>query len=93
MKKNDYDRDVYRSFSMITQFGINMIVPILMCSAIGYYLDQKLGTGYIAIIMFFIGALAGFRNIYVFAKKIFSAEGQTRRQKERKERRDREKTD
>ena len=88
MKKDDYDRDVYRSLAMISQFGINMIVPILLCGALGLFLDRKLGTGYLAILMFFIGALAGFRNIYQFSKKIFSAKGETRRERERRQRRE-----
>ncbi len=92
MKKDDYDRDVYRSLAMISQFGINMIVPILMCSALGLFLDRKLGTGYLTILLFFVGALAGFRNIYVFSKKIFSGEGKTRRQREREKRRQEEKS-
>ena len=88
MKKNDYDRDVYRSLAMITQFGIHMIVPILMCGGLGLFLDQKLGTGYLAILLFFVGALAGFRNIYVFSKKIFSTGGKTRREIERQKRKE-----
>ena len=83
MKKDDYGRDVYRSLAMISQFGINMIVPILLCGGIGLLLDRRLGTSYLSIIFFFVGALAGFRNIYLFAKKVFSTPGQTRREKER----------
>ena len=56
---------------MITQFGINMVVPIALCSVAGYYLDRWLGTSCIVIILFFVGAVAGFRNIYIFSKRIF----------------------
>ncbi len=45
-----------------------MIVPILLCTFAGIFLDRLLGTSFIVIILFFIGALAGFRNIFVFAK-------------------------
>ena len=71
-KRNKYNRSVYRSLAVITQFGINMLVPILLCSFLGMYLDKKLGTSYIMILLFFIGALAGFRNIYIVAKRIYS---------------------
>lgn len=67
-----YDRNVYRSLTLITQFGINMLVPIFLCFFAGYYLDKKLGTSYWMILLFFVGALAGFRNIYVFSRRIFS---------------------
>ncbi len=53
---------------MVLQFGINMIVPILLCTFAGIFLDRLFSTSFIVIILFFLGALAGFRNIYVFAK-------------------------
>ncbi len=58
-----------RILTYISQFSINMLVPIFLCSGIGYYLDSKLGTSFIFIIMFFIGAAAGARNIYILARK------------------------
>lgn len=57
--------------TLITQFGINMLVPIFLLSFLGIWLDKKLETSYLMIIFFFIGALAGFRNIYVMAKHIY----------------------
>lgn len=87
MKKDDYGREVYRSLAMISQFGINMIVPILLCGGLGLFLDRRLGTSWLAILLFFVGALAGFRNIYILARKIFAQDGETRRQRERNRRR------
>ncbi len=54
---------------MVLQFGINMIVPIVLCTFAGIYLDRFFSTSFIVIILFFVGALAGFRNIYVFARR------------------------
>lgn len=54
---------------LITQFGISMMVPIFLCFFIGVYLDKWLQTSFIAILMFFVGSLAGFRNVYMFAKR------------------------
>lgn len=62
-------RDTFRMLSMISQFGINMLVPIFLCFFAGMYIDKKLGTGYWIIILFFFGAIVGFRNVYVFAKR------------------------
>lgn len=45
-----------------------MIVPILLCTFAGIFLDRFFSTSFIVVIMFFLGAAAGFRNIYVFAK-------------------------
>lgn len=66
-----YDKNVYRSLMMITQFGLNMLVPIFACAFLGMFIDKKLGTSFFTVIFFFIGALAGFRNVYIFAKRIY----------------------
>ena len=66
-----YDKNVYRSLMMITQFGLNMLVPIFACAFLGMFIDKKLGTSFVTVIFFFIGALAGFRNVYIFARRIY----------------------
>lgn len=53
--------------SLISQFGINMLVPIFLCFFLGMWIDKALGTEYWVIILFFVGAIAGFRNVYIFA--------------------------
>lgn len=72
-------KNSFRSLTTITQFGINMIVPIFMCSFLGMYLDRKFGTSFLMILLFFLGALAGFRNIYIMAMKIGAYEERERR--------------
>lgn len=66
-----YNKSVYQSFALIMQFGINMLVPIFMCTFLGIFIDKKLHTGFFVIILFFIGAIAGFRNIYIMSKSIY----------------------
>ncbi|MCI5741874.1 MAG: AtpZ/AtpI family protein [Lachnospiraceae bacterium] len=69
-----YKKSVYQSFVLITQFGINMIVPIFLCTALGVFLDKKLELSFLTIVLFFVGALAGFRNCYIMAKKIYESD-------------------
>lgn len=69
-----YKKSVYQSFVLITQFGINMIVPIFLCTALGVFLDKKLELSFFTIVLFFVGALAGFRNCYIMAKKIYESD-------------------
>lgn len=71
MKPLKYKNNVYKSLAFITQFSINMLVPIFICTYLGIFLDKKLGTSYIVIILFFMGAAAGFRNIFIMAKSIY----------------------
>ena len=56
----------------ISQFAINMLVPIFLCSAAGYFIDRRLGTSWVFIVMFFVGAVAGARNIYILAKREYT---------------------
>ncbi len=87
MKKDKpYDRTVYQSLTMILQFGINMVVPIAMMTALGIWLDRKFEKGYFTIILFVVGAIAGGQNIYRMAKSIYSVS--TRKDKTVKEKAD-----
>lgn len=69
--KKHYDKSVYRSLALITQFGINMLVPICMMTALGIYLDRKWETSFLMVVLFFVGAIAGGQNVYRLAKKIY----------------------
>lgn len=75
-RRRDDERAVYRSLAMITQFGLNMILPICAMSALGVWLDGKLGTSYLTVVLFAVGAVAGGQNIYRMAKRIYSDEEQ-----------------
>ena len=66
-----HDKSVIRALMMIFQFGLNMLVPIVLCTLAGIFIDRKLGTSFVTIVLFFAGALAGFTNIYRMAKKIY----------------------
>ena len=61
-----YKKNVYQSFALI--------VPILMCTMLGVYIGKKYDMLLIVAPLFVIGALAGFRNIYRLAKKIYEQE-------------------
>ena len=68
MKNN---REVVQSFAMVMQFGINMLVPILACTLFGAWLGEKVNISWLAIPFFVIGALAGMRNVFLFARRIY----------------------
>ncbi|MBQ8597946.1 MAG: AtpZ/AtpI family protein [Lachnospiraceae bacterium] len=65
-----FNRNVYQALSLIGQFGINMLVPVFICSFVGIFLDKKFGTSFCVVILFFVGALAGGMNVFRFAGKI-----------------------
>ena len=80
-----YNKNVYQAFMMITQFSINMLVPIFICSFVGMFLDWKFGTSFWTVALFFVGALAGFTNVFRFAKKIYETPAVTRRRSTKKQ--------
>ncbi len=67
-RKKKLDKSVFQSLALISQFGINMLVPIGLMLWLGIWLDGKLGTSWLVIPCFFAGAIAGFQNIYKMAK-------------------------
>lgn len=64
-----YKKDVYRSLAMVTQIGISMLAPIILCVAAGYWMDQKFGW-YTTIPLLILGILAGGRNIWMLLQQI-----------------------
>ena len=74
-----YNKNVYHALIMLSQFGINMMVPIFLCSFIGIFIDKKCGTSFWVVILFFVGAASGFRNVFRLAKKIYEKPAVTRK--------------
>lgn len=68
MKKK---QKVFQAFTMVIQFGLNMIVPIVMCTMLGVWIGEKIRMPGITVLLFLMGAAAGFRNIFIMAKKIY----------------------
>ena len=67
--KRKNNTQVVEAFSMVLQFGINMLVPIAMCVALGVWLGEKYNMDWIVIPLFFVGALAGYTSIFKMIKK------------------------
>ena len=68
MKKDN--KQVWNALILVFQFGINMLVPIFLCSIFGIWLGEKTGISWMMIPFFFIGAFAGSTNIYKMVRKL-----------------------
>ena len=77
MKKDT--RQVLDALVLVFQFGINMIVPIFLCCLLGIWIGNKTGISWMMIPFFFIGALAGFTNIYKMARKVYDRDNKDRK--------------
>lgn len=71
MKDN---KGVHESLVLIMQFGINMIVPILMCTWFGVWLSDKTGHKLLVVLLFLVGAAAGMQNCYRITKRMIKRE-------------------
>lgn len=76
MKKQ---RKIFQSLTLILQFGLNMIVPIMLCLMLGVWIGRKYDILWITVPLFIMGALAGFNNIYRMAKKIYGLDKKDRK--------------
>ena len=61
--------EITETFSMVLQFGLNIIIPIAMCIALGVWIGDKYNMDWIVIPLFFIGALAGYTSIFKMVKQ------------------------
>ncbi len=81
MKKVN-NREIVESFSMVLQFGINMLVPIVMCIALGVWIGDKYDMDWVVIPLFFVGALAGYNSIFRMVQKYLKKKNNTGAKKE-----------
>lgn len=65
-----FSRDVLRVFMTVSNIGFVMVFCILVCLALGIYLDKIFQKDYTFVIVFLIiGIIAGFYQCYQILKK------------------------
>ena len=69
-----YKKDVYHSLAMVTQIGISMLAPIVLCVAAGYWMDQKFGW-YTTVPLLILGILDGGRNTWILLQDMTKEDG------------------
>lgn len=72
--RKDDKKETFKILPLITQLGLVMIASVGMTTALGVWLDRRLGTSFITVILFFVGAIAGCQGIYRLVKKAGSDE-------------------
>lgn len=65
-----------QAFSMILQFGINMLVPILLCLFLGNLIYKKTGLVWPLFVLIFLGIVAAFNSCYRLVKKMFLSDNE-----------------
>ncbi len=67
-------RNVLRGFTMVSQIGISMLVPIFLCAGIGWWLDGQFHVQIWFLILLFVGIGAAFRNVYVITRSFYASD-------------------
>ncbi len=73
-RRRDDRKKTLQALTLITQLGLVMIVSIGMTTALGIWLDKRLGTSFLTVILFFVGVAAGFQGAYRTIRQIFKDE-------------------
>ncbi len=69
--KNHPPHQTTKYLTLITQLGLTMISSILLCFAIGLYLDRKFNLhGYAALTALVIGVILGFTQLFRIVTKL-----------------------
>jgi len=60
-------KTVFQTLSLISQLGISMIAPVLLCTIAGVWIDRKFSLS-LTIPLIIVGILAGARNVYALVR-------------------------
>ncbi|WP_432406980.1 AtpZ/AtpI family protein [Wukongibacter sp. M2B1] len=71
MKNGKYK--MYENLAFVTQIGLMMAIPIILSVFIGNYIDEKLGTGSIFLLIFIgLGVASSFLNLYKIMNRLLN---------------------
>lgn len=65
-------REIAESLAMITQLGVSLLAPVILCAFLGSWLDKKFGWSITAVLLI-LGVAAGARNAWILLKQIQQA--------------------
>lgn len=64
------NKNLVKGLSMISQLGITMITPILICTFLGVYIDERSHKSPLFTVIFIVlGTAAAFRNLFYHTMK------------------------
>ncbi len=79
--------DIARSLAMVTQLGISMLAPVVLCAFVGNWLDERFGWSTTAVLLI-LGILAGARNTWLLIRRMGWSDSKGRHQDGKKDKRD-----
>jgi ATP synthase protein I len=67
-------REIWKYLAMVTQIGLSMLAPVVLCVFVGYRLDERFGWS-VTIPLLILGILSGVRNTWKLLKNLGIWEG------------------
>lgn len=67
MKKNK--NEIIQALAMVTQLGLSMLAPVVLCAFVGSWLDNHFGWSITAVLLI-LGVMAGARNTWLLLKQL-----------------------
>lgn len=77
MKDN---RQIFRTLALITQLGISMLAPILLCLWLGQFLNARFSFD-LTLLLLILGILAGCRNCFKLLSGVLKNDDPDKEQK------------
>ncbi len=69
MSEKNNERSLMQALALFSQLGISVAIPLGLFTYLGYFGDQKLGTGPVLLLVgMAIGALTAFYTLYRMLK-------------------------
>lgn len=77
MNKKKKTGQTAKALVMITQLSINVLVPIILCTAIGVFIKNRFGLN-IILLLLILGILSGIQCGYRMMKQFFKDDEDSR---------------
>lgn len=68
-KRKKNSNEIVQALAMVTQLGISMLAPVVLCAVIGSWLDERFGWSVTAIFLI-LGIMAGARNTWILVNNV-----------------------
>ena len=75
--------EIIRALAMVSQLGVSMLAPVVLCAFIGVWLDEKYNWSVTAVLLI-LGIMAGARNSWILLKQMQPPESKRRQIDEKK---------
>lgn len=79
--------EIIRALAMVTQLGVSMLAPVILCAVVGNWLDERFGWSVTAALLI-LGILAGARNTWILIKQEIRPDIKRRQDNDEKNKRD-----